>query len=112
MSGFPTQQNESSKSNAALTKELNQPLHELDVLSSSMWEQLVDQQCAQEQILPHPSALTRIVEQFDARPHELAISTFDGPSVTYGELGQRVRRLAQTLVGCGVVEGDLSLIHI
>ena len=77
-----------------------------------MQKRLIDQQCAQEQVLPHASALTRIVELFVARPHDLAISTFDGPSVTYGELGQRVRQLAQTLVGCGVEEGDIVAIHM
>jgi len=64
------------------------------------------------QTLPHASALTRIVEQFNARPHDLAISTFDGPSVTYSELGQRVRQLAQTLVGCGVQQGDIVAIYM
>jgi len=112
MSGPPTQQNESSKSNAALTKDLNQPLRKRDVLTPSMRKRLVDQQCAREQTLPHASALTRIVEQFNARPHDLAISTFDGPSVTYSELGQRVRQLAQTLVGCGVQQGDIVAIHM
>ena len=85
MSGFPTQHK-----------------REIDALSPSMRERLVDQQCAREQIVLHASALTRIVEQFDSRSDDLAISTFDGLSVTYGELGRRVRRLAQTLVGCGV----------
>ena len=112
MSGFPTQQNESRKSKAALTKDLNQSLRSLDDLSPSMREQLVDQQCAQEQILPHASALTRITEQFDSRPDDLALSTFDGPSVTFGELGQRVTQLAQTLVGIGVEQEDIVAIHM
>ena len=77
-----------------------------------MQDLLIDQQCAREQMLPHPSALTRIFEHCDSRPHGLAISTFDGTSVTFGELGQRVTQLAQTLVGCGVEEGDIVAIHM
>ena len=73
---------------------------------------LIDQQCAREQTLSHPSALTRIFEHCDSRPHGLAISTFDGPSVTFGELGQRVKQLAQTLVGCGVQQEDIVAIHM
>ena len=77
-----------------------------------MRELLIDQQCAREQTIPHASALTRIFEHCDSRPHDLAISTFDGISVNYGELGQRVKQLAQTLVGCGVAEGDIVAIHM
>ena len=77
-----------------------------------MQERLIDQQCAREQTIPHASALTRIFEHCDSRPHDLAISTFDGISVNYGELGQRVKQLAQTLVGCGVAEGDIVAIHM
>ena len=95
-----------------LTKDLNQPLCELDVLSPSMRERLVDQQCAREQVSSHPSALTSIMGQCETRPDDLAISDFHGSSVTYGELGQRVRQLAQTLYDYGVREGDIVAIHI
>ena len=95
-----------------LTKDLNQPLRELDVLSPSMRERLVDQQCAREQVPPRPSALTCIMGQCDSRPDDLAISDFHGSSVTYGELGQRVRQLAQTLHGYGVRQGDIVAIHV
>ena len=95
-----------------LTNNLNQPLRELDVLSPSMREQLVDQQCAGEQVASHPSALTCIMSQCDSRPDDLAISDFHGSSVTYGELGQRVKHLAQTMHGHGVREGDIVAIHI
>ena len=95
-----------------LAKDLSQPLSELDVLSPSMWERLVDQQCAREQVPSRPSALTRIMGQCDSRPDDLAISDFHGSSVTYGELGQRVRQLAQTLHGYGVRQGDIVAIHV
>ena len=95
-----------------LTKDLNQPLRKLDVLSPSMRDQLVDQQCAREQVPSRPSALTRIMGQCDSRPNDLAISDFCGSSVTYGELGQRVRQLAQTLLSYGVREGDIVAIHV
>ncbi len=95
-----------------LTKDLNQPLGKLDVLSPSMRERLIDQQCAREQVPPHPSALTRIMHQCDSRPDDLAISDFHGSSVTYGELGQRVSQLARTLHGYGVREGDIVAIHV
>ena len=94
-----------------LTKDLNQPLRELDVLSPAMRERLIDQQCAREQVVPHPSALTRIMDQCDSRPDDLAVSDFHGSSVTYRELGQRVRQFAQTLRGHGVREGDIVAIH-
>ena len=94
-----------------LAKDLSQPLRELDVLSPSMRERLIDQQCAREQVMSHPSALTCIMGQCDSRPDDLAISDFQGSSVTYGELGQRVRQLAQTLHGYGVREGDIVAIH-
>ena len=80
--------------------------------SPNIEQRLIDQQCAREQILPHASALTRIFEHCDSRPHDLAISTFDGPSVTFGELGQRVKQLALTLVGCGVEQEDIVAIHM
>ena len=95
-----------------LTKDLNQPLRELDVLSPSMRERLVDQQCAREQVSQHPSALTCIMGHCDSRPDDLAISDFHGSSVTYGELEQRIRQLAQTLHGHGVREGDIVAIHV
>ena len=95
-----------------LTKDLNQPLRELDVLSPSMRERLVDQQCAREQVSSHPSALKCIMGHCDSRPDDLAISDFHGSSVTYGELGQRVRQLAQTLHGYGVRQGDIVAIHV
>ena len=94
-----------------LTKDLNQPLRELDVLSPSLREELVDQQCAREQVPSRPSALTRIMGHCESRPDDLAISDFHGSSVTYGELGQRIRQLAQTLHGYGVREGDIVAIH-
>ena len=77
-----------------------------------MRERLVDQQCAREQVPPRPSALTCIMGQCDSRPDDLAISDFHGSSVTYGELGQRVRQLAQTLHGYGVRQGDIVAIHV
>ena len=95
-----------------LSKNLNQPLRELDVLSPSMRERLVDQPCAREQVPPRPSALTRIMGHCDSRPGDLAISDFHGSSVTYRELGQRIRELAQTLHGYGVREGDIVAIHV
>ena len=95
-----------------LTENLNQPLRELDLLSPTMRERLVDQQCAREQGPPYPSALKRIMGQCDSRPQDLAISDFHGSSVTYGELGQRVKLLAQTLHGYGVREGDIVAIHV
>ena len=95
-----------------LTKDLNQPLRALDVLSPSMRERLVDQQCAREQQSSHPSALTSIMGHCDSRPDDLAIRDFHGSSVTYGELGQRINQLAQTLHGYGVREGDIVAIHV
>ena len=95
-----------------LTKDLNQSLGELDVLSPSMRERLVDQQCAREQVPSRSSALTRIMGHCESRPDDLAISDFHGSSVTYGELGQRVRQLAQTLHGYGVRQGDIVAIHV
>ena len=80
--------------------------------SPNIEQRLIDQQCAREQILPQASALTRILEHCDSRPHDLAIGTFDGPSVTFGELGQRVKQLALTLVGCGVEQEDIVAIHM
>ena len=97
---------------AELTKNLNQPLRELDLLSPSMRERLIDQQCAREQVPSRPSALTRIMGQCESRPDDLAISDFHGSSVTYGELGQRVKQLAQTLHGYGVRQGDIVAIHV
>ena len=95
-----------------LTKDLNQPVRDLDVLSPSMRARLIDQQCAREQQSLHPSALTSIMGHCDSRPDDLAISDFHGSSVTYGELGQRIKRLAQTLHGNGVCEGDIVAIHV
>ena len=95
-----------------LTKTLCQPLSELDVLPPSMRERLIDQQCAREGVPSQPTAFTRIMNQCDALPNELAISDFHGSSVTYGELGQRVRQLAQALHGYGVREGDIVAIHV
>ncbi len=95
-----------------LTKDLNQPLRELDVLSPRMREQLIDQQCAREQVPSRSSASTRIMGQCESRPDDLAISDFHGSSLTFGELGQRVRQLAQTLHGYGVRQGDIVAIHV
>ena len=97
------------------SKQPSQPdthLHELDALSPALREQLVDQQCEREQALPHPAALTRIMGHCDLRPHDLAMSDFNGSSVTYSELGQRITQLAQTLHGHGVREGDIVAIHV
>jgi len=95
-----------------LTKNLNQPLGDLDVLSPSTRERLVDRQCAREQTVPFPAGLTRIMGRCDSHPDDLAINDFNGSSVTYGELGQRIRQLAQTLHGHGVREGDIVAIHV
>ena len=48
----------------------------------------------------------------DSRPNDLAISDFNGSSVTYGEMGQRIKQLAQTLHGHGVREGDIVAVHV
>ena len=85
---------------------------DLNVLSPSMREQLIDQQCARELAVPQPAALTRIMGHCDSRANELAISDFNGSSLTYGELGQRITRFAQTLHGHGVREGDIVAIHV
>ncbi len=95
-----------------LTRDMNQPLLELDVLRPSTRERLIDQQCSREQVPARPMALTRIMSHCDARPNDLAVSDFHGSSVTYGELGQRVKQLAQTLHGYGVREGDIVAIHL
>ena len=50
--------------------------------------------------------------QCDSRPHDLAISDFNGSSLTYGELGQRISQFAQTLHGHGVRAGDIVAIHV
>ena len=95
-----------------LSKSLDQPLRAVDVLSPKLRERLVNEPCAREQGPPHPSAFTRIMDQCESRPQDLAISDFLGTSVTYGELGQRVRSLAQILHGHGVREGDIVAIHM
>ena len=95
-----------------LTKKSDQPLRDIDVLSPRMRERLVDQQCAREQPVPQPAALTRIMGHCDSRPHDLAISDFDGSRLTYGELGLRITQFAQTLHGHGVRQGDIVAIHV
>ena len=95
-----------------LTKNPDLPLQELDILSPAMRLRLIDEQCASEQPPLQPSVLTRVLEQCESQPHRLAISTFDGPSLTYGELGPRVKQLAQALCSRGVGEGDIVAIHI
>ena len=96
----------------ALTKNLDRPLRELDVLSPAMRQRLIDQQCAREQPPLQPSVLARVLEQCESQPQRLAIGTFDGPSMTYGQLGQRVKQLARTLRRRGVAEGDIVAIHV
>ena len=96
----------------SLIKDLSQPLGELDLMSPRMREHLIDQQCAREQSYSHPSALTRIMEQCDLRPADLAIGDFQDSSVSFGELKQRISALAQTLHGHGVREGDIVAIHV
>ncbi len=95
-----------------LSRNLNQPLGELEVLSPRMREHLIDRQCVRETVPPQPSALIRIMEQCDLRSDELAISDFHDCSVTFGDLGQRIRQLAQTLHGQGVRQGDIVAIHV
>ena len=85
---------------------------DLEVLSPNMQEQLIDQQCAREQTVPHPAALTRIMGHCESRPHDLALSDLSGSSLTYGEMGQRIIQLAKTLHGHGVREGDIVAIHV
>ena len=81
-------------------------------LTTEMREQLIQQQCAREQTPAQPSALIRIMDQCDSRPHDLAIQDFNGASLTYGELGQRITQFAQTLHSHGVREGDIVAIHV
>ena len=75
-------------------------------------QRFIEQQCAREQDSPHPSALSHIMGQCESRPRDLAISDFNGSSLTYGELGQRITQFAQTLHGHGVREGDIVAVHV
>jgi len=114
MSIFSTEESEFSDADASEflqgngpPKDIDRPARELDVLSPVLRQRLIDQQCAREQPPLEPSALSRVFAQCDSRPDRLAISTFNGTSLTYGELGQRITQLAQTIRGYGVVEGDI-----
>ena len=97
----------------ALIRQSDQPLRNLDVLSPAMRTQWVDPQCAREQTPPKDSTLVRILSQCESRPEALAIRALQqGLTVSYGELGQRVNRLARILRAEGVREGDIVAIHV
>ena len=73
----------------------------------------VGQQCAREQAGPKDSTLVRILAQCELRPDALAVHALQQrATVSYGELGQRVRRLARMLRADGVREGDIVAIHV
>ena len=91
----------------------SQPDQNLDHRSSGLRTHWVDQQLAREQFASKESTLVRVLDQCDSRPAALAIRALQqSASVSYGELGQRVRRLARVLRLYGVREGDIVAIHI
>ena len=98
---------------AELNTQLYQPSRNSDVLSSALRSRFVEDQCAREQTEPRDSTLVRILAQCESRPEALAICALQqGSTVSYGELGQRVRRLARMLRADGVREGDIVAIHV
>ena len=98
---------------AAITGQLDQPLRKLDVLSPAMRTQWVDQQCAREQTDNKDCVLKIVMAQCESQPEALAIHALEqGSTVSYGELGLRVRRLARRLRDEGVRDGDIVAIHI
>ena len=97
----------------ALNRQVDQPLPNLDEYSLAARTQWVDQQCAREQTEPKESTLVRVLAQCELRPEALAICSLQqGSTVSYGQLGQRVRRLARMLRADGVREGDIVAIHV
>ena len=98
---------------AELNTQLYQPSRNSDVLSSALRSRFVEDQCAREQTGPKESTLARVLTQCESRPEALAIHALEqGASVSYGELGRRVRRLARILRANGVREGDIVAIHV
>jgi amino acid adenylation domain-containing protein len=98
---------------AAVTKQLDQPLRKLNVLSPAARNQWVDQQCTREQTDTEDCVLKMVMDQCQSQPDALAIHALEhGSAVSYGELGLRIRRLARTLRAEGVRAGDIVAIHV
>ena len=98
---------------AEVDTQLYLPLRNPDILSSVWRTQLVNHQCAREQAGPKDSTLVRVLAQCKSRPEALAIHALQqGTTLSYGELGRRIRRLARILRANGVREGDIVAIHV
>lgn len=96
----------------AMPGALDQCVNDIAMLAPDVYHLITVQEAAREVAPEHPRVIEQILAQSIRRPDAPAVCDLEGRSISYGQLRDRVTRVARSLRQKGVRDGDIVAILV